>query len=73
MQSMPDMAVLMKIAQSSEGRKLLAILQNNPAADLGTIASKAAAGDLEGAKQMLRAVLASQEAQVLLNQLEKQL
>ena len=73
MQPIPDITVLMKIAQSPEGRRLLSILQNNPSADLGSIAAKAAAGDPEGAKEMLRSVLASREAQELLAQLEKQL
>ena len=73
MQSMPDMAALLKIAQSPAGQKLLAMLKDNPALDLGKITSAAASGNLEEAKGKLNEVLTSKEAQNLLKQLENQL
>lgn len=72
MQPTPDIAALLKIAQSPAGQKLLTMLQASNA-DLSRIASAAAAGNLEEAKQKLSGVLASKEAQELLKQLEKQL
>ena len=47
MQPMPDLAALIKIAQSPVGQKLLAMLQANPSADLSKITSAAAAGNLD--------------------------
>ena len=73
MQPMPDMAALLKIAQSPAGQKLLAMLNSNPSLDLGKITSAAASGNLEEAKQMLQGLLASEEAKALIKQLEKQL
>ena len=73
MQPMPDMAALLKIAQSPAGQKLLAMLKDNPALDLGKITSAAASGNLEEAKGKLNEVLTSKEAQNLLKQLENQL
>ena len=70
MQSMPDMATLIKIAQSPAGQKLLSMLQSNPSVNLDSIASAAAAGNLEEAKQSLSSLLSSAEAQSLLKQLE---
>ena len=72
MQSMPDIAALMKIAQSPAGQQLLAMLQASNA-DLSQILSSAASGNLEEAKQALSGMLAGDEAQKLLKQLEKQL
>jgi len=72
MQSMPDIAALVKMAQSPAGQKLLAMLQSNNAADLNSIAAAAAAGNLEAAKQQIGSLLSSREAQELLKQLEKQ-
>lgn len=73
MQSLPDIAALIKIAQSPAGQKLLAMLQSNPSADLSAIAATAASGNLEEAKQKLNGMLSSNEAQELLKQLEKKL
>ena len=73
MQPMPDIAALMKIAQSPAGQKLLAMLRSNPSADWNTAAAAAASGDLETARQQISGVLRSQEAQELLKQLEQQL
>jgi len=73
MQPMPDLAALLKIAQSPAGQKLLAMLQANPSADMDGIKAAAASGNLEEAKQKLSGILSSKEAQELLKQLEKQL
>ena len=73
MQPMPDIAALMKLAQSPAGQQLLAILKSNPNTNLSNIAATAAAGNLEEAKQQLSSALSSREAQELLKQLEKNL
>ena len=70
MQPMPDMAALLKIAQSPAGQKLLAMLQANRNVDIHSIAAAAAAGNLDGAKEKLSSVLDSKEARELLKQLE---
>jgi len=72
MQPMPDIAALLKIAQSPAGQKLLAMLHSS-SADLSRITASAASGNLEEAKQALSGVLSSEEARQLLKQLEKQL
>ena len=73
MQPIPDLTALMKIAQSPAGQKLLAMLHSSNASDLENIASAAASGNLEEAKQKLASALSSKEAQELMKQLEKQL
>ena len=73
MQPMPDIAALMKLAQSPAGQQLLAMLKSNPNTNLSNIAATAAAGNLEEAKQLLSSALSSREAQELLKQLEKNL
>ena len=73
MQPMPDIATLLKLAQSPAGQSLLTMLKSSDSADFSTIAATAAAGNLEEAKQKLSTVLATKEAQELLKQLEKQL
>ncbi len=73
MQPMPDIAALLKIAQSPAGQQLLTLLKSNNSADLDSIATAAAAGHMEEAKQKLSSLLSSQDAQALLKQLEKSL
>lgn len=73
MEPIPDLAALMKIAQSPAGQKLLTMLQSSNAAQLQHIASTAAAGNLEDAKQKISSLLNSKEARELLKQLENQL
>ena len=73
MQPMPDMATLLKIAQSPAGQKLLALLRSDPSADLGSITAAAASGNMEEAKKQLKNVLTSPDAQELLKQLEMQI
>lgn len=72
MQPMPDIAALIKIAQSPAGQKLLTMLQTSNT-DLNQITSAAASGNLEEAKQKLAGVLSTSEAHDLLKELEKQL
>ena len=73
MQPMPDMATLLKIAQSPAGQKLLSLIQSNPSADLSSITAAAASGHVEEAKKQLKEVLTSPDAQELLKQLEMQI
>lgn len=73
MQQMPDMAALLKIAQSPAGQKLFAMLRSSNGADMDSITSAAASGNLEGAKEKLSGILNSKEAKELLKQLEQQL
>ena len=73
MQPMPDIAALLKIAQSPAGQKLLTMLQSNSSADLDHLKAAAASGNLEGARDTIRSMLSSNEAQELLKQLENQL
>lgn len=73
MEPIPDLAALMKIAQSPAGQKLLSMLQASNGPQLQHIASTAAAGNLEEAKQKISSLLNSKEARELLKQLENQL
>ena len=73
MQQMPDMAALLKIAQSPAGQKLLTIVKSSNCVDWDSVSAAAASGNLEDAKQMLQGLFASDEAKALLKQLEKQL
>lgn len=73
MQPMPDIATLLKLAQSPAGQKLLTILQSDHSLDLDRIAADAAAGNLEEAKRKLSSLMNEKESQELLKQLEKQL
>ena len=57
MQPMPDIAALLKIAQSPAGKKLLALLQSSQPGELDRIASAAASGNLEEAKQKMYTVI----------------
>ena len=73
MQPMPDIAALLKLAQSPAGQKLLTMLQSTDTGNLDAIAAAAASGNLDEAKQKLSTMLSTKEAQDLLQQLEKQL
>ena len=73
MQPMPDIAALLKIAQSPAGQKLLSILQSKNTSEVDRITAAAAAGNLEEAKKKLTDLLSGIEAQELVKQLEKQL
>ena len=73
MQPMPDISMILKIAQSPACQQLLTLLQKNGGSDLARIAAEASAGNTENAKKMISTLLASQEAQALLKQLEESL
>ena len=73
MQQMPDMAALLKIAQSPAGQKLLTMLKSSNSVDLDSVTSAAASGNLEEAKEKLRSFFSSEEAKALLKQLENQI
>lgn len=72
MQSIPDMAALIKLAQSPAGQQLLNLLQSDPSVNLDSITAAAASGNLEKAKQQLSHALSSKEAKELMKQLENQ-
>lgn len=71
MQSLPDINELMKIAASPAGQKLLSMLQNSPEVDLTKLAQEASSGNMLAVKRQLSGILASEDAQRLLKQLEK--
>ena len=73
MQQNPDLADIMRIAQSSSGQKLIALLQKQGGNSLQTALSKASAGDYSAAKEKLSSLLASDEIKKLLNDLEGKL
>lgn len=61
-----------RLAQSEPGQKLLAMLQAQDSRTLQTAMSQATSGNYEQLKKTLGALMASPEAQALLNQLENQ-
>ena len=71
MQSLPDMNQLMKLAASPAGQRLLSLLQNDTSIDLKKLAQSASNGNLSAAKEQLYGFLASEEANMLLKELEK--
>lgn len=68
MEKHPDYSDLMRLAQSSAGRQLIALLQKN--GSLPKILEAAAAGNYQQAKAQLSALLESEEAKGLLRELE---
>lgn len=70
MEQQPDYTQLLRIAQSPAGQKLLALLQRSGGEALSSAASKASGGDYTAAKALLSSLLASPEAQRLLQELE---
>ena len=73
MQNNPDMARLLRLAQSPAGQKLMGLLQQSGDKQVNEAMEKAAAGDYDQAKQLLSALLDSREAKELLSQLGGQL
>ncbi len=59
----------MRLANSPAGQQLLELINRQPKDALSKAADLAAAGDFETAKQTLHALLASPEAQALMQQL----
>lgn len=73
MQQNPDLADIMRIAQSSSGQKLIAFLQKQGGNSLQAALSKASAGDYNAVKENLSNLMASDEIKRLLNDLEGKL
>ena len=73
MQPLPDISMILKIAQSPAGQQLLKLLQKNGGSELSRIAAEAAAGNTDEAKQTISTLLSTPEAQKLLKQLEESL
>ena len=71
MQSLPDMNELIKLAASPTGQKLLSILQNDKSLDVKKLMQCASTGNLADAKEQLTGLLASEEINSLVKQLEK--
>lgn len=69
MESIPDYADIVRLIQSPEGRKLLAMLQNADGAMLNYAVTRAKQGDYEGAKQALNGILKDPEAKEILETL----
>ena len=61
----------MRMAQSDAGKQLFALLQSTQGAELRTVMEQAAAGNYGQAKQMIQALMASQQAQTLLKQMQE--
>ena len=73
MQQYPDLADIMRIAQSSSGQKLIALLQQQGGNSLQSALDKASTGDYSAVKQNLSSLMASDEIKKLLNELEGKL
>ena len=69
MENMPDYSAIFRLAQSPEGRKLIAMLQSSDSGALNTAMSNARKGDYEGAKQILTQLLNDPQARELLENL----
>lgn len=69
MQNMPDLSDILRLAQTPEGRKLIAMLQSSDPAALSSALTSAQAGDMEAAKKAMSGFLDNPEAQKLLKQL----
>ena len=61
-----------RLAQSDAGRRLLAVLQAQNGDAVRKATDQAAAGDYEQMKETISSLLASPEAQALLEQLRRQ-
>lgn len=70
MEQLPDMGELLRLAQTSAGRQLIAMLQKNGGNRLSDAIGKAAAGNYQAAKEVLSDMLSTPEAQSLLKELE---
>ena len=72
MQQSPDLSQLKKMAQSSAGQQLVALLQRSGGTSLQDAVAQASAGNYAQAKDILNSLLHTPEAQALLKQLEEQ-
>ena len=71
MQPIPDLAKIMQLAQSPAGRQLIAMLQQRGGSELQDAIAMASAGNYTQARQTISALLANDQAQSLLKQLEE--
>lgn len=69
MQNMPDFTDMMRMVQTPEGRKLMALLQNADTNVLNSAMASARSGDYNAAKEALSGILSTPEALALLKQL----
>jgi len=69
MQAMPDLSEILRLAQTPEGQKLIAMVQSADSKALNSALASAGKGDYEGAKAALSGLLESPEAQALLRRL----
>ena len=65
-----DMPEAMKLAQSDAARQLFALLNSSNQAMVNTALTQAAAGNMDQARQTLQQLLATEQAQQLLRQLQ---
>lgn len=68
MQNMPDFSEVMRLAQTPEGRQLIAMLQKTDSEALKSALSSAKEGNFDQAKTALSGILGTPEAQALLKQ-----
>ena len=69
MQNLPDMSEIMRLAQTREGRSLIAMLQSADPAALHMAAENAKKGNMDAAKEVLSGLLDTPEGKALLKQL----
>ena len=62
----------MRMAQSDAGRQLFALLQSTQGDQLRNAMDQAAAGNYDQAKKAIETLMASQQAQILLKQLQEE-
>ena len=65
-----DIQEAMKLAQSDAARQLFALLNSSNQAMVNTALTQAAAGNMDQARQTLQQLLATEQAQQLLRQLQ---
>ncbi len=61
----------MKMAKSDAGKRLIALLQQTQGNQLQSAMDKASYGDMAGAKEIIRKIMANQEAQSLMQELQE--
>ncbi len=66
----PSMQEILRLAQTPEGKQILALLKKKNAPLLNSIVSSAISGNYDAARQSLNAFLNDPEIQVLLTKLE---
>ena len=67
MQNMPDFTEIMRLANTPEGRQLIAMLQNADSRTLSNALHSAQSGDYDAAKTVLSSLMNTPEARELLS------